>query len=212
MTTASSFTPEVLANALTYTQYRARVDERFANEQSTGPLGDPEMHTAAMLHYTKLNIARMQRLDKTITLIEAAEQAAQQLQTPLTWVVLTEGWCGDAAHNIPPLVKLAAAAEHITLRFLLRDEHLPIMDQYRTNGGRSIPKLVCLATETGQELGTWGPRPAIAQQKAMELKADESLSFEDKKAALQQWYNADKTESLQAEFAELIPAWAEKAQ
>jgi hypothetical protein len=45
------------------------------------------------------------------------------------------------------------------------------MDQYLTNGGRSIPKLVGFSAE-GEELFTWGPRPADLQSLRQQLVDD----------------------------------------
>jgi hypothetical protein len=42
------------------------------------------------------------------------------------------------------------------------------MDQYLTNGGRSIPKLVAF-DDDGQALFTWGPRPAALQTYRQQL-------------------------------------------
>ena len=51
--------------ALDYPSYRNLVDELLAQGQTTGP-DDSE----AMLHYTKMNVQRMNRVDKTAVLSE----------------------------------------------------------------------------------------------------------------------------------------------
>ena len=72
-------------------------------------------------------------------LTEEEQQQAEMLQQhKLKAIVLTMDWCGDAMLNIPILLNIAATA-HIDVRFLLRDDHLELMDQYLTNGtSRSI--------------------------------------------------------------------------
>src|SRR5258708_38830316 len=78
-----------------------------------------------------------------------------------SWLVLTEGWCGDAAQSLPVMQALAQLNPLIRLRTLLRDENLELMDQYLTNGvSRSIPKLFAMDTYSLTVLFTWSPRPA----------------------------------------------------
>jgi hypothetical protein len=81
------------------------------------------------------------------------------------------------------------------------------MDKYLTNGGRSIPKLICLKTETLEEIGTWGPRPAVIQQIVNENKDNPDLSFGEKVRMIHSWYETDKTITLQKEFIDLIKNW-----
>ena len=62
----------------------------------------------------------------------------------MDWLVLTEAWCGDAAQSLPIINKMAEVSDNITLRLILRDENLDVMDQFLQNGrSRSIPKLIC---------------------------------------------------------------------
>ncbi|PZF74187.1 thioredoxin family protein [Taibaiella soli] len=155
--------------------------------------------------YTKLNFQRMQRWNKTFHLTESfAEQLKNQPQQ--TWWVITEGWCGDSAQNLPGIAKMAAASEgKIELRIVLRDEHPEIMDQYLTNGSRSIPKLVSLDLD-GNEVFQWGPRPATAQELMMAWKKNpEGKDFETFEKELHTWYTQNKGIELQGEIAALMP-------
>jgi len=173
----------------------------LAEGKTTGP-----NQSEAMLSYGKLNRRRMQRLEKTIELSDEIKNVAVNLRRKLVWLIITEGWCGDAAQNIPSIEKIAAESVNIETRYILRDENLELMDQFLTDGARSIPKLVSLDAGTLEVLGTWGARPAGAQQLFQELKdqgVPKSLIMEN----LQRWYNADKGSSIQHEFAELIAHW-----
>ena len=38
----------------------------------------------------------MKRLDKTIKISEETIQEFQKVKQPQTWLVIAEGWCGDA--------------------------------------------------------------------------------------------------------------------
>lgn len=196
-----------LTNALSYSAYRTLIDQLMEQDKTTG-----DNHSEAMLGYTKLNVSRMRRLDKTTRLTEEALAALQQIDRPLVWLVLTEAWCGDAAQIIPVLEKMAEASSMLELKLILRDEHLDIMDSFLTNNGRSIPKLIILDAETGDVLADWGPRPAVIQQAVLETKtiAEQTPDPEQTKALwdeskkdTQRWYARDKTKSIQAEVVEV---------
>jgi len=156
-------------------------------------------------YYTRLNLSRMQRLNKKITIDEELKLAVDEFQTPQTWYILTEAWCGDAAQNIPVIAALALSNPMITVKLLLRDENPEIMDAYLTNGGRSIPKLIAVDEELN-ELFTWGPRPAPAQEMLTEYKANPVKSYKEFSEDIQRWYIADKTASIQKELKVLLEA------
>ena len=195
---------KVVSQSMTYPTYRQLTDKLLAQGKTTG--GN---HSDAMIHYTQLNVARMNRLDKTTRLLEGVKEQLQQINRPMIWLTLTEAWCGDAAQIIPVLQKMAEASGHAELRLILRDEHPDIMDAFLTNGGRSIPEVILLDARTLEVLGSWGPRPAEVQEMVMAARADLSAMTdkEEKKiryleltAATQKWYARDKTRSIQQEF------------
>ncbi|MEL6534080.1 MAG: thioredoxin family protein [Bacteroidota bacterium] len=199
-----NITKQDLSNAYSYAEYRDLIDRLYSENKATGT-----NHSDAYLHYTKMNVARMKRLDKTTTLNAEVLEILPSLP-PMDWVVLTEGWCGDAAQNIPVFEKIAEASEgKITLHYLLRDENLPIMDEYLTNGGRSIPKLVALHKESGEELGTWGPRPEPVQDMVMEFRKQEDGDYQQFVEVVQKWYAKDKTQAIQGEMLALFKTWAQ---
>jgi len=189
---------DYLQKSISYEAYSALIDDLVATSRTTGP-----DQSEAFIHYTQLNQQRMHRWEKTIQLLPSAESAIRSIATPQTWLVLTEAWCGDAAHSIPVLHALAALNPLITLRFLLRDENPQLMDRYLTNGiSRSIPKLIGLDTMARKELFTWGPRPAPLQALFMKLREEGSV-YAAIKEELQHWYNKDKTVTIQEEMAAL---------
>jgi hypothetical protein len=199
-----------LTAGMTYAEYRELLDERFAQHQTTG-----DNHSEAMLHYTKMNIARMRRLDKTLKILPAAQAAIENIDRPLHWLTLTEGWCGDAAQIVPVIDKLAALNPLITHELVLRDEHLELMDQFLTNGARAIPLTIILDAETKEVLGQWGPRPVLAQDLVITAKAEASAidKEEDRKTIMdvarlevQKWYARDKGRAIQEEFVATLQA------
>ncbi|MBL7933970.1 MAG: thioredoxin family protein [Bacteroidia bacterium] len=183
---------------LTYKDYVTLVEKLFEQGKSTGSL-----QSEAYFEYTKINLQRMKRIEKSTTLLEETKKIISEISTPLTWLVLTEGWCGDAAQNLPAIYLMSLESKNINFRLVLRDEHLEIMDKYLTNGSRSIPKLICFETESLRERFTWGPRPSELQEIIMRLK-HENASKEERGLAAQNWYNKDKTLSLQKEISNLV--------
>lgn len=166
------------------------------------PAPQPPYTDAAYLDYTRLNHSRMNRWWKTLQLDERLVAALRQLEAPQTWIIIAEPWCGDAAPSVPFLVRLAEQNPRIRYDIQLRDAEPFLINSYRTNGGKSIPKLI-VRDAAGQDLFTWGPRPAGAQQLVDELNAAKA-DFETLKTQLQGWYNADKGRSLQDELLALI--------
>jgi len=201
-TTEKYITRELIEEAFTYNQYRELIDKLLERGRTTGDKDSEEI-----IHYTRMNVQRMKRQDKQISLNESLKEKLKNLGSDWIWLVITEGWCGDAAQNIPVINKMAEAAPNIELKFILRDEHPEIMDQYLTDGSRSIPKLVCLDAESLEEIGTWGPRPAVIQEKAMQWKDDPEISKEEWAEKLHKWYADNKTEEQQKEFEQLIEEW-----
>lgn len=194
---------EYLEKAMGYTQYVQMVENLLAAGQATGG-NHPEIY----LHYTKMNLQRMHRLEKTIELVPEAQTAMLGITKPQTWLVLTEGWCGDAAQSMPVMKALADLNLLIEIKVLLRDEHPGLMDQYLTNGtARSIPKLIAIDPLTRKEYFNWGPRPAALQEYFYRMRA-ENIPADDIKEKFQRWYNTDKTISIQREIAGLAAATA----
>lgn len=185
--------------AFTYEGYRNLIDGLLAENKTTGAT-----QTEELVNYTRLNVHRMERLDKTITIVEGLRAQLQTLKRKYIWLVITEGWCGDAAQNIPVLNLIAQQTPNIDLKLVLRDEHPELIDRYLTNGGRAIPKMVILDADTLEELGTWGPRPATAQQMVLEYKKNPTKPYSEFVIDLQLWYAKDRTLSLQQEILALL--------
>ena len=194
----------ILEQSYTYNDYRQLIDDLFDQHKTTG-----EDHSEAMLNYTKQNLARMNRLDKKSRLTDETLAQLAKINTPVIWLVITEGWCGDAAQIVPVLEHMAKANSHIQLRFILRDKNLPIIDAFLTNGARSIPKILVLDAESLVVKQVWGPRPVVMQEMVMSNKAKslETDDLEARKLIMQEsanqlhlWYAKDKTKTIQKEF------------
>lgn len=198
-TQTQNITTETIAAARNYPEYRAFIQERLEANQSTGT-----NHSESTVGYTKLNEKRMKRLDKTTKLAPQTLETLQNIERPQVWLVITEGWCGDAAQSVPVMVKMANESSNVELKLILRDENLDVMDEFLTNGGRSIPKMIVLDKATLEVLGTWGPRPVPAQKLLMDAKSSPDFDYPTTQKELQLWYTKDKTFTTQSELVELL--------
>jgi ADP-heptose:LPS heptosyltransferase len=143
-----------------------------------------------------LNAKRMKRWDKTVKVSEEIKQKITALDKKVTWLIITESWCGDAAHVIPVLNKLADLNPNITFRLVERDKNLDLIDMFLTNGGRAIAKLIMLDDETGEVLNTFGPRPSEATALVNAYKAEHGKLTPEFKQDLQVWYNKNKGQNI----------------
>jgi hypothetical protein len=187
-----------LQKAISYSEYGVLVKELLDEGKSTG-LNQSE----DLLNYSLLNDKRMKRLDKTIKVSEETIAKLKDVKEPQTWLVLTEGWCGDAAQNLPVINKIAEENSNIKLKLVLRDENLELMDGFLTNGGRSIPKLIALDKDN-KVINTWGPRPVVATQMVADYKAEHGSLDAEFKKNLQVWYNKNKGENVQENILSLL--------
>jgi hypothetical protein len=187
-----------LQKSISYEAYKQLVEDLLAAGKSTGP-----QQSEAFTHYSELNVQRMHRVEKTIEILPEVREKMLLVSRPQSWLVLTEGWCGDAAQSLPAIKALADLTTLIQLHILLRDENPELMDRYLTNGvSRSIPKLIAVDPTTGKELFTWGPRPTALQESFYGMRS-EGLPYDVIKEELQRWYNKDKTVTIQRELAAL---------
>lgn len=154
------------------------------------------------IDYTRLNWARMNRWLKTGKLSDELKSVLQQINAPQYWILITEPWCGDAAHSVPFIELASRENPLITLSYELRDSEPFRINDYLTNGTKSIPKLVIRDAE-GNDLATWGPRPADCQGLYTQLR-EENADFETMKTETQKWYNTNRGVAIQEELTEAL--------
>lgn len=187
-------------NSFSYAEFRAYVTDAL----NTNP--DKLNLSADYLPYATLNEARLHRLDKTLQVEPEVAQVMENLGKDYIWLVISESWCGDAAQSVPMLNKMAEITGKVELRLVFRDQNLELMDQYLTNGGRAIPKLLIVDKETMEVLGHWGPRPADAVQLVNDYKTAHGKFDEDGIILLNKWYTKNKGQQVQQEVAALMTA------
>ena len=187
-----------LRKAISYSSYRNLISDLIASGKSSGSIQSEDL-----LNFSKLNDRRMTRLDKTIQLRQETLLTVKKIDKPITWLVLSEGWCGDAAQTLPVINKIANESDLITLKIIFRDEHEELMGHFLTNGGRSIPKLLVLNSEN-DVLNTWGPRPNIATKMVQDYKNTHGHLDAAFKQQLQVWYNKNKGINIQENMVGLL--------
>lgn len=190
----------VRTDGMTYAEYKAHWEaERTADLPDEADASDRRM-----MHYLNYNHERQASVHAAYTVSEDLDDALDALDTPQTWMVLTEPWCGDSAFSLPVIAEAAQSHPDIDLRILLRDDNLDLMDRFLTDGSRSIPKLAAL-DENGTVLFTWGPRPDVAQDRYDALNADGKDKMAIVKALLD-WYDKDGWQHVERELIDTLHA------
>lgn len=182
---------ESLTNTMSYQEYRDLVEQLVAENSTTGDIKSEDL-----ANYTKLNDSRMRRWDKTVKIKPEHEAIIKAYSKSVTWILITESWCGDAAHIVPVINKIAELNSNIELKLVLRDEHPELMDAFLTNGGRAIPKLILVENETKNVLNTFGPRPSEPTQMVNDYKTKHGMLTAEFKEDLQRWYNKNKGQNV----------------
>lgn len=196
-------TEEVLQQSLTFDAY-LNLFHQILEEKipRTGPYFQD-----STFRYTGSNLRRTKQVMEFMTIQQKLYNILSEWKEPVYWVVLTEPWCGDASWGTTALYMLSTAAPEIDFRILLRDSHLNVMQQYQTNGGNAIPKLVCIRKKDGKELGTWGPRPKALQDMVMALKDEPGFDYKESVRKIHAWYEQDMTNAIQDEITVLLKQW-----
>lgn len=179
-----------------YTEYKTLHDQILNRD-----ISDPIYERSIYVDYVKLSKTRLERWDKRIAQYGTMSEVLRQTDLPTHWIVIAEPWCGDAAHALPFIMEIIRHHPQITYEIHLRDSEPFLIDQYLTNGGKSIPKLI-VRDETGNDLFTWGPRPEGAQKLFEEMR-DQEQSRDKINIAIQKWYYADKGKAICDEIARL---------
>ncbi len=183
-----------LETAIPYESYDASMEKHVADGTTSGT-----NQSESYIHYTKMNASRMKRWNKTLELNETSKAILQSVDSNQTWLIITEAWCGDAAHILPVIAKMGDEA-NVDLKVVYRDEHPELMEHFLTDGGQSIPIIICLDKEMNY-ISHWGPRPTEPQKMVLERKAQENPEpYDTFSIKLQKWYSSDKGQAIQEEF------------
>lgn len=176
-----------LDNSISYTDYCRLMQKLVINKFTTG-----NEITEANINFTMLNEKRMTRWNKKLEVAETHKTKIKEFSTEVIWLVITESWCGDAAHLLPVINKVAKLNTNINLRIVLRDDNVDLMNLFLTNGSKSIPKLIMIDADTLDVIDVYGPRPSAATKMIDHYKKEHGILTPEFKEDLQRWYNKDK--------------------
>lgn len=190
---------KALFNSHSYSEYRKLVSDLLMQGKSTG-----NEQSEDLTHYSELNETRMNRLEKTMKITDENIRQLKNLKKEYIWLVISEGWCGDAAQLLPIINEMAIDSDKIQLRIVLRDENDELMKLFLTNKKKSIPVVIVVDKETGGVLGKWGARPKGASDLIAEYKKEVGVVDDTIKTNLQLWYLHDKGISTQNELINLM--------
>lgn len=185
---------------MNFEEYRSQFEEILSGRIQSTPYDNSDF-----LEYVKLNHSRMNRWEKKGELIGELKKTISDLNQPQKWVLITEPWCGDAANITPFIQKMSTCSDNIELVVQNRDSETSEINNYLTNGGKSIPILIVRDAD-GKDLFTWGPRPTAATEIVLAQKLDATRDAKEKKAELQNWYNENKGEMIQEEILQQLRA------
>lgn len=183
---------------MTFNDYKSLFEKLVENKSTTGSDQSEEM-----VNYTKLNLQRTERVIKTTQISADLETVLQKNDKAINWLIITEPWCGDAAQSVAAFDIFSKLNPKINLRLFLRDENEDLMNQFLTNGTKSIPVVVFMDNEMNA-LAHWGPRPKLAQDMVLEYKKNptkEKMAFY---ADMHAWYAKDRTHEIQKEITEIL--------
>ncbi|MCF6180453.1 thioredoxin family protein [Lutibacter sp.] len=190
---------ESLQKVLSYVEYRTLLKKSLLTKTKQ------EIENDVFLGYTLLNDKRMDRLDKTLKLSEETINSIQNLTSSFSFLVISEGWCGDSAQVLPILNKIATSSSNIDLKIVFRDENEGLMNQFLTNGSKSIPKVI-IVDANNKVINSWGPRPSIATKMVLDYKEKHGVIDAEFKKDLQLWYNKDKGHNTENDILKLLKA------
>jgi len=190
---------ESLKKAISYEEYRKLVTNHVEKGTSSG-----SNQSEALSNYTLLNNSRMKRLDKTIKIKNDIAKKFQNYKGDLTWLVLTESWCGDAAHSMPVMNKLAQLNPNIEFKVVQRHENVELMNEFLTNGKMAIPKLIVYDNNKNEVINNWGSKPSKVVEMIEDIKKIQDTLTSEFKIELQVWYNKDKGKNISEDLSKLL--------
>ncbi|MDR0793632.1 MAG: thioredoxin family protein [Chitinophagaceae bacterium] len=133
--------------AISFEEYLKEAERRIALQSSEDEHNE----------YYQLGLQRMNRALKTFNINETQLATLQAKNFSGKILIISEPWCGDASATVPAVVKFFEAGGY-EVKIFLRDSDASLIDQFLTDGARSIPKVVILNKDFSVK-NSWGPRP-----------------------------------------------------
>ena len=186
-----------LNKAISYSEFELQTSNFVENKSTSG-----NEQTDEKIQFTKLNLHRMGRLDKTIVLDAELSHLIKDFSHSITILVITESWCGDGAQQIPWLAKISELNSNLSLKILFRDENTNLMNNYLTNGNQSIPVTLFLDSKN-YEITKLSSRPDELKHLIAEW-SKEDIKKEEKLTRIHSWYAKNKGVAFQNEIKHIF--------
>lgn len=125
--------------------------------------------------YYVLGVQRMNRMSKIYQPDEEQLKTLAEKKFKGKILIIAEPWCGDASQALPVVHSFFSGYE---IRITYRDQTPSLIDDFLSNGSKSIPKIIFL-DENFKVISSWGPRPAYGHELFMKHKADPGTYTEE---------------------------------
>lgn len=191
----------IFSESLKYKQYREHVDALIIEGKTTG-LNQEER----LVEFTKLNVHRMNRIDKTVRIDESTGAIFSGLNNSYKMLLIGDAWCGDCAQILPVLEKIAESSNgKIEMFIISRDTFPNLIEAFQTNGANAVPKVLIFDETKSNVLSTWGPRPKPAQDIMLNWKANkDTITWEQFENDLHLWYARNRGTAIVEEIVNLF--------
>ena len=187
---------EYIQKGYSFEDYLERIEDELEEQIE---LDDPK----ELVPLFAMNLKQSREIKKNFRYNPGMEKKAKSYNADLKFLVISEGWCEDAA-QIVPIVDRLAETIGVELKIVLRDENLELMEEYHTNGSLSVP-IVIGVTPDGEEAFRFGPRPAKAMEFTNKFKKDpDKYSKDDFYEDLDRYYLENHGQDIITEILELI--------
>lgn len=173
------------------------------HEHVEGILNEAIEYDENLISYVKNNLELVEKLKFDLKINKKLFNFIQTVEEERTILVILEPWCLDAIILLPFFEALSTINDKIVIQIYLRDNNPELMNQFLTNGGKSIP-VVFELDSSNQMIWKWGSRSEKAK---LQFETVKSLELDDKIAAMKSWYLEDKTMSAQEEIYDLLYQW-----
>ena len=155
-----------------------------------------------MRHYSRYNLERQEIVESRWSPSVEFLAAVDALRGPQAWLLITDDWCIDSAYSLPLLVEAVRRRSDIALHILMRDDNLALLDEYLTDGRRSIPILAAFDAR-GTPLFRWGPHPEKLEQIRCSLQ-DAGRPGREVSGATVAWFEGSGERVVERELAEVF--------
>ena len=180
-------------HAITFEQYLKDIEKEILSDKN------PEFTP-----YYELNKKRIDRILNTFKAKDSQNERFEQLNFSGKLLIITEGWCGDAAQSVPVIYRFFGKL--LEVKIVYRDQNEELINQYLTNGSKSIP-IVLILNKNNEVVAHWGPRPEYGNGLFNKYKNDESTYPKEKfMEDMQMAYNKDKGVAIIEEMIDTIAA------